>query len=109
MKTPSESTDSKQSSSPSAKVDPIAAYWQQLSGFAYAEMIRERDAIGNENYRQQERFLSAFIASEQHRHDCGIDVLEFGCGFGRHARYVSKIEHVCYYGYDFSAEMVTPL
>jgi SAM-dependent methyltransferase len=84
-------------------------YWQSLSGYTYEQIIRDREARGNKNYAQQEQFLTSFIASEQQRRGRVIGILEVGCGFGRHARYLSCLDSVRYHGYDSSASMTAPL
>lgn len=93
----------------SSEAPASAAYWQSLSGFTYEQMIREREAKGNKNYQRQEAFLSSFISSEQRRCGHPMEILEFGCGFGRHARYLSDLDLVHYHGYDFSEQMIAPL
>jgi SAM-dependent methyltransferase len=89
--------------------DAPNAYWRGMDGGLYEEMIRERERDSNRAYLQQETFLREFMLDEQRRLDRPLRVLEFGCGFGRHARYLSDLENVLYYGYDFSESMQEPL
>ncbi len=67
------------------------------------------DAQGARIYGQQERVLSTLIRAEQKRLDRALSVLELGCGFGRHAAYVTRLSHVQYHGYDASESMTEPL
>ena len=84
-------------------------YWKGTDGFSYQEMIRTRTGQGNRAYSQQESFLVSLIQAEQRRLGRPLDVLEFGCGFGRHASYIAGLEGVRYHGYDMSEAMVGPL
>ena len=84
-------------------------YWKSLDGSIYQEMIRTRMGQGNRVYGQQEQFLTALIQAEQRRLGRPLDVLEFGCGFGRHASYLAGLEGVRYHGFDMSEPMVAPL
>jgi SAM-dependent methyltransferase len=85
------------------------AYWRAMSGYSYQQMIAERQSSGQAAYRQQEAFLAKLIAAEQQRLGRELQVLEFGCGFGRHAWWISELPGARYHGYDFSEEMVAPL
>lgn len=84
-------------------------YWKSLDGSSYQEMIRTRTGQGNRVYGQQEHFLTALIQAEQRRLGRPLEVLEFGCGFGRHASYLAGLEGVRYHGFDMSEPMVAPL
>src|SRR5262249_2907200 len=75
----------------------------------YRQLIEGREAVGQEGYRRQEEILAGLVAAEQRRLARPLDLLEFGCGSGRHASYLSGLEQVDYCGYDFSEEMVAPL
>jgi SAM-dependent methyltransferase len=86
-----------------------AEYWQSLPGHAYREMIRQREVDGNRAYQQQETFLTALMTGLHRQLGRPLDVLEFGCGFGRHAAYLSSYPEVRYHGYDFSEKMLEPL
>ncbi|MHB8420669.1 MAG: class I SAM-dependent methyltransferase [Myxococcales bacterium] len=90
---------------------PLASnrYWKELSGHTYQGIVAGRVASGNDAYAQQETFLAAFVAAEQRRLGRPLDLLEFGCGFGRHSWYLSDLPGVRYHGYDFSEPMVEPL
>jgi SAM-dependent methyltransferase len=81
-------------------------YWREMDGATYEEMLRERDTKA---YQQQEDFLRGFVASELARVGRPLELLEFGCGFGRHALYLGSLADVRYHGYDFSEKMVAPL
>jgi SAM-dependent methyltransferase len=80
-----------------------------MSGYSYQQMIAERQAAGQLSYGQQETFLSKIVRGEEERLGRTVQVLEFGCGFGRHAWWMSELSGVHYHGYDFSEEMVAPL
>jgi SAM-dependent methyltransferase len=84
-------------------------YWKGTDGFSYREMINTREEHGNRAYGQQERFLTTLLQAEQRRLGRPLDVLEFGCGFGRHASYLAGLEGVRYHGYDLSEAMTAPL
>ncbi|MBJ6764046.1 methyltransferase [Myxococcaceae bacterium JPH2] len=84
-------------------------FWKKTSGYSYREMIRSREAKGNPAYRQQEQVLTQLVQAEQQRQERALDVLEFGCGFGRHAAYLSGLPGVRYHGYDISEAMLAPL
>jgi SAM-dependent methyltransferase len=86
-----------------------ATYWKNIDGAKYQEMIRQREGAGNAAYGQQERFLTALMLAEQERLGRPLEVLEFGCGFGRHAAYLANLPGVRYHGYEFSANMIAPL
>ncbi len=88
---------------------PSNDYWREMDGATYEEMLRERETNANRSYQEQEGFLRRFIASEQERVARRLELLEFGCGFGRHARYLGSLPEVRYHGYDFSEKMVAPL
>jgi glycosyltransferase involved in cell wall biosynthesis/SAM-dependent methyltransferase len=80
-----------------------------MDGALYEELIREREGNANRAYQQQEAFLTRFVLSEKERLGRPLRILEFGCGFGRHAGYLAGLEGVTYGGYDFSAKMMEPL
>ncbi|QDE84252.1 class I SAM-dependent methyltransferase [Myxococcus xanthus] len=84
-------------------------YWKATSGYTYREMIRTRQDAGNPGYGQQEALLTKLMQTEQRALERPLDVLEFGCGFGRHAAYLASLEGVRYHGYDFSEAMMEPL
>jgi SAM-dependent methyltransferase len=86
-----------------------AKYWRALDGETYEEMIRLREATGAAAYRQQESLIRRWLSTLVPRFPRPVDLLEFGCGFGRHAQYLSSMPEVRYHGYDFSAPMVRPL
>lgn len=88
---------------------PSNNYWKRTSGFDYQTMIRARERAGNAAYLQQEVLLTRLVQSERARLGRELDLLEFGCGFGRHAQYLSALPGQRYHGYDFSEEMLAPL
>ncbi|GHG85268.1 methyltransferase [Comamonas sp. JC664] len=92
-----------------AQMSESLQYWKTTSGHSYRELIRIREAQGNSAYAQQERALTSLIQTEQKRLGRPLNVLEFGCGFGRHAAYIASIPHVRYHGYDISEPMTAPL
>jgi SAM-dependent methyltransferase len=97
-------------SSPSSPdADSSQDYWRRMSGHAYRQLIEGREGSGQEGYRRQEEVISGLVTGEQRRRGHELALLEFGCGFGRHASYLASLEKVAYHGYDFSEEMVTPL
>jgi len=86
-----------------------ARYWRALDGDIYEEMIRLREATGAVAYRQQEAQLRLWLSTISRKLSRPAEVLEFGCGFGRHAQYLSVIPELRYHGYDFSESMARPL
>lgn len=84
-------------------------YWQHQAGTAYRLQQEERSALGNANYRQQEAWVVAHLRELSERLGRPIQVLDFGCGFGRMARVLSPLPFVHYHGYDFSLEMAREL
>lgn len=92
-----------------AQMSDSLHFWKTTSGHSYRELVRVREGQGNATYGQQERVLTALIRSEQRRLDRPLSVLEFGCGFGQHATYLSQLSHVRYHGYDISESMTEPL
>ncbi|AKQ65365.1 Myosin-9 (Myosin heavy chain 9) [Myxococcus hansupus] len=84
-------------------------YWKATSGYTYREMVRTRQEAGNQGYVQQEVLLTKLMQTEQRALGRPLEVLEFGCGFGRHAAYLASLEGVRYHGYDFSEAMMEPL
>ncbi len=85
------------------------AYWKRTSGYDDQAVLRGREATGNVVYAQQEQLLSRLVETELARLDRPLEILEFGCGFGRHAGYLAGIQGARYHGYDFSEEMLAPL
>jgi SAM-dependent methyltransferase len=99
-----------ESSTPLAQGEaPSHAYWRTMSGYKYQQMMADRVHGGQISYGQQEEFLSKLLGSEQQRFGRALEVLEVGCGFGRHAWWIPELPAVHYHGYDFSEEMVAPL
>ena len=94
---------------PTANGTTSAEYWRSMEGGLYEELIREREGQINRNYQQQEAFLLDFFEKERARLGRPLSILEFGCGFGRHARYLANLDGVSYSGYDFSEKMLEPL
>lgn len=84
-------------------------YWLNKSGDEYAWQQAQRSAHGNKVYNQQEEWLVDHLRRIANTKKRKLRVLDFGCGFGRFARILSKHDFVDYFGYDFSASMVEPL
>lgn len=84
-------------------------YWRSRNGAYYQSQQLQRTAAGNQMYRQQEKWLEAYIADRAATLGRPLRVLDFGCGFGRMARYLSRDPNCIYHGYDFSESMVAPL
>jgi SAM-dependent methyltransferase len=84
-------------------------YWLNKAGSDYAYQQQQRSLHGNKSYRQQENWLVEHLQEIAERHGKALRVLDFGCGFGRFARLLSKLDFVDYFGYDFSGSMVDPL
>ncbi|MDR5855206.1 class I SAM-dependent methyltransferase [Caballeronia sp. LZ062] len=84
-------------------------YWQGQVGAAYRRQQEGRTALGNANYREQEAWVAAHLKERSERLGRPVEVLDFGCGFGRMARALAPLPFVAYHGYDFSAEMTREL
>lgn len=84
-------------------------YWLKKAGADYAYQQEQRSLHGNKSYRQQEHWLAEHLKDIAEQHKRPLRVLDFGCGFGRFARLLSKLDFVDYFGYDFSGSMVGPL
>ena len=74
-------------------------YWQD-NGRAWPEEYDRRRKI-QILYHIQEIMLADYMA-----HSAPARVLEFGCGFGRHLKYLRQIPGLDVYGYDQSPTMV---
>jgi SAM-dependent methyltransferase len=88
---------------------PSLSYWKSMDGGSPRERLPTREGQGNGMDAQQERFLTALLQGEQRRLRRPLDVLEFGCGLGRQAAYLSNLQDVRYHGYDLSERSVAPL
>lgn len=84
-------------------------YWRSRDGAYYLSQQLQRSEAGNQMYRQQEKWLEAFIAERAAALGRPLNILDFGCGFGRMTRYLAGNPNVVYHGYDFSETMVAPL
>lgn len=79
------------------------AYWREHGGeWADEYDARKKDQI---YYHVQELMLAEYMGRNAERLG-GVRVLEFGCGVGRHLRYLSAIPGVEAHGYDQSETMV---
>jgi SAM-dependent methyltransferase len=83
-------------------------WWQQTGWAWYAEVRRRR--LSDDVYDRQEEFLEEFFRREAERcvreEGRPLRVLEYGCGFGRHLRYLHGIEGLELHGCDQSAGML---
>jgi len=79
------------------------AYWRSNGG-SWADEYDNRKLV-QPYYHLQEMLLCDYV---QHhvRPDRHLKVLEFGCGVGRHLRYLSRLPNVEVFGYDQSPTMV---
>ena len=90
------------------KVKENYLWWQQAGWEWYAEvrLRRETDPI----YAQQESFLRNLFQKEASRwlREKGrpLRVLDYGCGFGRHIKYLHPLDGVQIYGCDQSASIL---
>ena len=82
-------------------------HWKRTDGFDSRGMSNTLEERGNRTFGQQERVLTTLIQAEQRRLGRPLDVLEFGCGLGRHASYLAGLEGVRYHGYDPSPKSVS--
>lgn len=84
-------------------------YWRHQSGAEYEQQQLGRTEQGKSHYREQEAWLVEYLRSASDKLGRPVDVLDFGCGFGRMARVLSAYPFVAYHGYDFSEAMVQQL
>ena len=77
--------------------------WWQLHGGSWPEEIERRKAF-MPIYHIQEVFLAEYLSR-----NAAARVLEFGCGFGRHLEYLTRIEGLEPYGCDQSLTMIEGL
>ncbi len=83
--------------------------WWQQTGWGWYSEVRHRRLV-DDLYERQEAFLSDFFRREAER--CmreerrPLRVLEYGCGFGRHLRYLHRIEGLEVHGCDQSPGML---
>ncbi|MFZ2875034.1 MAG: methyltransferase domain-containing protein [Phycisphaerales bacterium] len=79
------------------------AYWR-ANGGSWADEYDSRKLV-QPYYHLQELLLCEYV---QHHARPGhsLRVLEFGCGVGRHLRYLSRLPNVQVFGYDQSPTMV---
>ncbi len=87
----------------------MPTYWQAMSGFNYQSRVADRQAGGQPTSAHQEAFRHEPALAVREHLGRPIDLLEFGCGFGRHSWYLSSLAGIRYHGYDFSEQMVAPL
>lgn len=82
--------------------DENYAYWRE-HGAAWADEYDKRKRV-QPYYHIQEIMLACYMVDRASRGP--VRVLEFGCGPGRHLRYLSKIPGVSVHGFDQSEAMV---
>ncbi|MEI8314975.1 MAG: class I SAM-dependent methyltransferase [Verrucomicrobiota bacterium] len=75
-------------------------YWQEQGQGWPTEYDRRKR--GSVLYHLQEVLLADYM-----NHSSPARVLEFGCGFGRHLKYLSQIPGIDVHGYDQSPTMVS--
>lgn len=78
--------------------------WWQEHGFEWLEEINKRRS-SQPLYGIQEIVLAEYFSNVPKK----SKVLEFGAGFGRHAKYLSKLENIEYYAVDQSPTMLDAL
>lgn len=79
---------------------PNEAWWQEYGGQLWLEEIQRR-RTDQRHYAQQEAFFYGFFQGIR-----PARVLDFGCGFGRHLRYLKSIDGSEFYGCDMSRKML---
>lgn len=77
--------------------------WWQHNGNTWLDEIRVRKAKQVYYHLQELLLFDYFQGSNFQR------ILEFGCGFGRHLRYLREIPNIEVYGYDQSEAMIAPI
>jgi SAM-dependent methyltransferase len=82
-----------------SEISPNYRYWQENGAFWVEEYSRRK--------RTQVYFdIQEFMLAEYFGHCAPARVLEFGCGVGRHLKYLRHIHGIEIYGYDQSPSMV---
>lgn len=84
-------------------------YWQRQTGSEYQRQQEWRTGQGDSNYREQETWIVEHLRGLSERLGRPVDVLDFGCGFGRMAHVLAQYPFVVYHGYEFSAPMAQQL
>lgn len=84
-------------------------YWLSKKGLEYEYQQQGRIRAGDTTYELQEQWLLNFIRILANKNPKPLKVLDYGCGFGRFARLLSKEANIEYYGFDISTHMVQPL
>jgi len=83
--------------------------WQQSGWDWYFELLLRRPV--RPVYGRQEKYLRGFLGAMAERwlkeQGRPLKVLEFGCGFGRHLKYLHQIESVEVHGCDQSPAMLS--
>ena len=80
-------------------VSPNYLWWQRV-GAAWPDEVKRRKRH-RLLYHVEEVFLAEYFARQ-----APARVLEFGCGFGRHLRYLAGIEQLEVHGFDQSETLL---
>ncbi|HEY3445913.1 MAG TPA: methyltransferase domain-containing protein [Myxococcales bacterium] len=79
---------------------PNETWWMEHGGEEWRKELERRRAK-QRRYAQQETFLRSFFEGLQ-----PARVLDYGCGFGRHERYLRSLEGLEVHGCDISTKML---
>ncbi|MHC4481579.1 MAG: class I SAM-dependent methyltransferase [Planctomycetota bacterium] len=84
-------------------------WWQDAGWEWYSELVRRRHE--DPTYARQEAYLKQLFEDSAARwvqqKGRPLKVLEYGCGFGRHLKYLHQIEGIEVYGCDQSPSMLS--
>jgi len=83
--------------------------WKVMRGADLRASTLASEGPGTLLYERQARLLSTLLGAEQRRLGRTLDLLDFGCGFGRLAAPLAAIPGVRYHGFDLSEAMTEPL
>jgi len=102
-------TDTQARGAVGSEIRPNERWWQEKAGWPWYAELQARK-VSDDIYRKQEDFLREVftrLARERSRtHGRPLRVLEFGCGFGRHLKYLHRIEGLEAHGCDASEAML---
>jgi len=89
---------------------PNERWWQEQSGWPWYAEIQKRK-VTDDLYLKEEAYLEKLFtelaADWKRTHQRPLRILEFGCGFGRHLKYIDRIDGIEACGCDQSEAMLS--
>lgn len=83
---------------------PNEKYWKKLPGTYWKKETNDRKNT-DQTYLKQEKFLKNYFTKAAVR-ERKLKVLDFGCGYGRMLKVLSKINKIEGHGVDFNPSMI---